>query len=185
MRLDYAVLCDSCAAENGKHYINGGGWDAIRTDSLPMEYPQLCVAVRLLLDGSDRRRAWTVELDVLDPDDATVVPAPVRGTLAARSDDQLPTDRFSAECIAFRAVYVRLEQPGPHAAVIRIDGAEVRRLPFWVVLLELAGAQSSASSPRTAATREGNERWLWTGPASDGDAWLWRGQTSRDEAERG
>jgi hypothetical protein len=173
MKIDYAVLCDSCSAENGKHFIHGGGWDVVFTDALPVEYPQLCVAVRLLFDAGDRSRGWDLEMDVVGPDDESVLPGGVRGRIEPQRGSVTDADTPTAQCLGFRAVYARLSRPGPHAAVLRVEGSEVRRLPFRV---EHVAREASAvtSTPRTTDDRDGGRRWLWSGSADDGSEWLWR-----------
>lgn len=173
MIVDYAVLCDSCSAEAGRHFIHGGGWDAVFTDSLPVEYPQIGVAVRLLIDGEERSRSWDLELDVVGPDEASVLPGPVRGHLVPAGSGGAHPERLTAECVAFRAVYLRLERPGPYAAVLRIDGREERRIPFWVVEVDSVPGQT-AQTPRTTSSRSGGDRWLWSGAEQGDESWLWR-----------
>lgn len=179
MEVDYAVLCDACATENGRHFIHSGGWEVVYVDTLPIDYPQICLAVRLRLSAADRAVDWQMEFDVLGPDDASVLVAPVRGSLVPTGRVSVPAEVLTAQCVSFRAVVVRLTREGRFAGVLRVAGAEARRLPFWVVQVaaprspvDTVPREAAAPTPRSTTTEDGAQRWLWSGPVSDDDRWL-------------
>src|SRR5438105_12051312 len=76
VQVDYAVLADGAQAVQGKHYILGGGWDALYALAYPVIHPHLAIALRLAVPWNDTNQPFTLELDVQNADGQSILPSP-------------------------------------------------------------------------------------------------------------
>lgn len=132
MDIDYLVLADAAAAENGKHYIHGGGWDTIQSASFPAQHPVLAIAVRFRIPWADTNQPRAITVDVIDDDGNSILPAPHTVEMNVGRPPTIPAGEDQVVPLAFNFVGVRFERPGHYAAVVRIDGDDRARAPFRV-----------------------------------------------------
>lgn len=133
--VDYLVLADAVAAVGGKHYIHGGGWDTLYAQSFPVVHSSMAVAIRLRVPWGDTNRPCTFELDVLDADGRSILPAPsgpIRGTVNLGRPPHLTIGDDQVVPLALALNALRFENPGLYVIVCRLDGTEAARAPFRV-----------------------------------------------------
>jgi len=140
MRVDYLILADAAAAEQGKHYIHGGGWSQINANSFPVTHPHIAVAVRLRVDWNDTNQPHEVELDILDGDGVSILPSgPLRASINVGRPPQARPGADQVVPLALNLYGVVLPRAGDYAAVVRIDGVDEARSPFSVVDVRPSG----------------------------------------------
>ena len=132
MDVDYLVLADAAAAENGKHYIHGGGWDTIQATSFPAHHPALSIAVRFRIPWTDTNQPHEISIDVIDDDGNSILPAPHVIQMNVGRPPTIPAGEDQVVPVAFNFVGVRFDRPGHYAAVVRVDGDDRARAPFRV-----------------------------------------------------
>jgi hypothetical protein len=142
MDVDYLILADAAAAENGKHYVHGGGWDTIQAASFPAQHPMMGVAIRFRIAWADTNHPREIEVDVLDDDGNSILPAPNAIQMNVGRPPTIPAGEDQVAPLALNFVGVRFERPGHYAVVVRIDGEDRARAPFRV-----AQASSGALPP--------------------------------------
>lgn len=136
MQADYMILADAAAAENGKLYIHGAGWDRIFGTSFPITHALMAVAVRLRVPWSDTNQKHGIELDILDEDGNSILPTPpgtLRGEINVGRPPNLEPGSDQVIPLAFSLVSVKFEKPGVYAVVLRIDSLDALRSPFTVM----------------------------------------------------
>jgi hypothetical protein len=143
MDIDYLVVADAATAENGKHYIHGGGWDTLWGVSYPVTHPALALAVRVRVPWHDTNQPHRIEFDVVDADQRSIIPDPPgagSGTVIAGRPPALPVGDDQVMPLTFTFVNLTFPAPGDYAVVVRIDGTEVSRSPFH--LRQVPGAEA-------------------------------------------
>lgn len=139
LQVDYLVVADAVAAVEGKHYIQGGGWDNLFAAHFPATHPALGIAVRLRVPWNDTNRPYQVQLDIIDDDTQASIlsspPGPPSGVINLGRPPLLSPGADQVVCLAFNLYGLQFRQPGSYLAVVRIEGAEAGRSPFSVVAL--------------------------------------------------
>lgn len=142
LQADYLILADAAEAVNGKLYILGAGWDQITAASFPLLHPVLAVAMRLRCSWNDTNQPYDFELDVLDEDGVSILPAPpgpIRGQIRmGRPPTMVPGDDQVLP-LAMTVGNLQFQRPGAYIVVLRVQGLEMVRSPFRVVDVGAAG----------------------------------------------
>jgi hypothetical protein len=146
-----AFLADSVAGPgDGKVYILGGGWNVLRTQSLPIRHPRLGIAVLVTVPyllATNEAHRLEIHLEDADRAPLAIGDAPPD---AVTQDGKLR--RLTAEFAIGRPVGVEpgdeqvvavainidglvFERAGSYSFVIGVDGQEAKRLRFRVNLL--------------------------------------------------
>jgi hypothetical protein len=133
MRVDYLILADSVAVAEGKHYIHGGGWDALFAFSFPALHPVLGVAARLRVPFEEIGQQLAVEVDVQSEEGNSILPEPLRGILNAERPSHLVPDTDSLLHLALSFTNLQFESPGSYNIVLRIDGQPLAESRFKVL----------------------------------------------------
>ena len=89
MEVDFAFLADAAEVANGKLHLVGGAFDTIWTQQVPLNYPKLSLAMRLLLSAAELDRKHKVEIRIMN-EDGKVVPPSVGGDLEISKNPNLP-----------------------------------------------------------------------------------------------
>jgi hypothetical protein len=135
VRVDYLVLAEAAAAVEGRHYIHGAGWDALVAASFPVVHPIMSVAVRLRVPWTDTNQPHALELDVVDADEHSILPEPLRGSVNLGRPPHLAPGSDQVLCLAHNLVGLRFERPGTYVVTFKVEGAEEVRSPFNVARL--------------------------------------------------
>jgi len=137
VQIDHAVLADFAEIVGGKLYLMGGGWDALRVNSLPAS-ARLAVAVGIRIAWEETNRPVAVRITIEDDDGRELVRIDGEVNLG-RPPDLPPGTSQLAQLAANMAVPIN--EAGGYRIRITAgagDGAAERSLPFRVV--RLAGA---------------------------------------------
>ncbi len=137
--VDYMVLADTATAAEGKLYIHGAGWDSIASASFPVQHPHMSVAFLVRVLWSETNQPHEIELDVLDQDGASILPADrvLKGRLNVGRPVELPQGEDQIFPFVLNVAGLQIEKPGSYVIAFRIDGMEVARSRFRVVPLSL------------------------------------------------
>jgi hypothetical protein len=135
LQVDYLVLADAAAVAEGKHYIHGAGWDTLAASAFPAVHPILGVAVRLRIRWSDTNQPYMLEIDLIDADGRSILPAatgPLRAPVTVgRPAHILPgTDQVLPLVFTFHGL--QFPAPGTYALVVRVGGEDLARSTFHV-----------------------------------------------------
>ena len=139
MQISYMVLADAAAAENGKHYIHGGGWDQLLAASFPVVHPTMSVALRLQVPWHDTNQPHELEIDVVNEDgqsELPVPPGPLRGTVTTGRPPHLGPGADQFVPLVVNIAQLKFERAGTYAVIARIDGMEAARSAFHVKQLQ-------------------------------------------------
>ncbi len=135
LQVDYLILADAAQAVEGKHYILGAGWDRVSAMSFPFALQSLGVAIRLRIPWNDTNQPHTFEVDVLDDDGASILPAesrPIRGNINVGRPPQIAPGSDQVACLALNLSLLQFVRPGAYVVVVRVADREVARSPFSV-----------------------------------------------------
>ena len=135
-----AFLADSVSNEDGKLHAQGAGWNRISTPGLPTLHGRiglgLVVRVPAAAAGAEHEIAVAlygpdgalVPLGVMDGDGSAPIES-ISGTFTVDADGAIEEELLP---IAINVDGLRLERPGVHRFVVRIDDEDVRSVPFAV-----------------------------------------------------
>jgi hypothetical protein len=140
MEVDYLILADAAAAENGKHYIHGGGWDQINSASFPVTHPHMAVALMLKAPWGDTNAPYEVAIDILDADGHSILPdRPLTFKINVGRPPQTPVGSDQVVALAFNIYSLKFEHAGDYTAVARIDNEDRKKASFRVVDIRTTG----------------------------------------------
>ena len=144
MTIDYMVLADAAAAENGKHYIHGGGWDTIWAGSFPVAHPMMAIAARFRVPWNDTNQAHKIAIDVLNDDGQSILTNPPQSQITVGRPPTIPVGNDQVLPFAFNLANLSFERAGDYVAVIRVDDADQARSPFRVAEAQTGGSIRAA-----------------------------------------
>ena len=139
MQIDYLVLADAATAADGKLYIHGAGWDRINASTFPVAHPMVAVAVRLRVPWNDTNQPHKVQLDIIDSDGSSILPAPPGppgGEINVGRPPTIPNGGDQVVPLAFNLIGTTFQRAGDYVVVFRIDGVDAARSPFSVVQVQ-------------------------------------------------
>jgi len=135
LQVDYLVLADWAAVAEGKHYIQGAGWDTLFAQSFPVVHQAMSVAVRVRVPWTDTNVQHVLELDIIDADGRSILPEPpgtLRAPLTMGRPAHTPPGNDQVAPLVFNLHRVQFAAPGAYAMVLRVEGHDVARSPFQV-----------------------------------------------------
>ena len=133
MRLTTAMLADAAHVQGGKLYVLGGGFEAIRTRSIPAIHRALSVALLLEVAPQERDTDLAVSIELIDEDGQSM---DLRATAKIRvgSVSALPPGASTIVPLATPFYNVRFPEAKGYSFVVHHDDIELGRLTFRVVL---------------------------------------------------
>lgn len=141
-----AMLADSVVAVEGKLYVQGGGWDQLATQGLPVRHPRIGIAVLLHVPYNDTNMPHQFELRLEDADGKTLPlgDAPpgmgtadgkvraIGGPLVVGRPPLLGPGDDQSVPIAANLDGLLFERAGAYRFVISVDGQDVKHLAFRI-----------------------------------------------------
>ena len=132
MNIDYVLLADAASAADGKLYIHGAGWDTIQAVQFPAVHNSIAVAMRIRIAWHETNQPHSLQVDLVDADEQSLLPAPFRSdvnigrppTLATGDDQVLP--------FVVNFVNISFAQPGTYVMKVSADDEVAWRSPFTV-----------------------------------------------------
>lgn len=134
MRITSAMLADSAQVHAGKLFILGGGFDTIRTRSVPAVHKALAVVMVAEVDPGERETNLSIEVTLMDEDMQALGPR-ASGTLRV---GDAPTHRPGQKSVVPLAIpFFDLRFPREQAYVFRVtrQEEELTRIPFTVLVV--------------------------------------------------
>jgi hypothetical protein len=134
MRLSTFLVADHAEAVGGKLYVTGGCWNSLAVPELPAQHSHLTVAAALHLPWQATNQPHTLELDLIDGDGQSRLQEPVQGNLEAGRPPGMRAGDEVLIVITFNFDGLKFENPGVHEFVLSVDGAELGRIGFKVLV---------------------------------------------------
>lgn len=131
MKITSAMLADSAQVHSGKLFIIGGGFDTIRTRSVPALHKALAVVMVAEVTPAERQTNLAIEVMLMDEDMQPLGPR-ASGTLRV---GETPNHRPGQSSIIPLAIpFFDLQFPREQGYVFRVShqDEELARIPFTV-----------------------------------------------------
>jgi hypothetical protein len=128
------MLADSPQVHAGKLFILGGGFDTIRTRSVPAVHKALAVVMVAEVDPGERETNLSIEVTLMDEDMASLGPR-ASGTLRV---GDTPSQRPGQRSVVPLAIpFFDLRFPREQGYVFRVthQEEELTRIPFSVLVV--------------------------------------------------
>ncbi len=145
------LLADSVAVAEGKLYVQGGGWNAIRADGLPVRHARLGVAVVLrvpYLLADNTTRAFSSRIEDEDANRRVLAPQP-----AAGGGEPVPVTAVEGNFTAGRPAGLHPGDAQQVPLAINIDGIVFQAPGLYFLRLAIDGEDVRAASFRVSSTR--------------------------------
>jgi hypothetical protein len=136
VRLTTFMLADHAEAVNGKLYVTGGCWNSVTVAQVPAIHPHFTVAGALHVPWQATNQQHSFQLDLIDADGRSVLPEPLQGNFEAGRPPGMRSGDEAAIVIAFNFNGFKIDRPGIHEFVMQVDGTELGRIGFKVLLAE-------------------------------------------------
>ncbi len=144
LQVDYMVVADAALAANNRHYIHGT-IDVLWATAVPVTHPALSIAIRLRVPWNDANTPFPIEIDLVDPDEESILPERPQGTITmGRPATAIPGEDGLVPLV-YNLVMIQFRKPGTHGVVLRMGGHELQRARFQVRLV--ANQQTIVSMP--------------------------------------
>ncbi|MBT8216161.1 MAG: hypothetical protein HKN74_03180 [Acidimicrobiia bacterium] len=134
MRITSAMLADSAQVHGGKLFVLGGGFDTIRTRSVPAVHKALTVVMVAEIDPGERETNLSIEVTLMNEDMQALGPR-ASGTLRV---GEAPAHRPGQRSVVPLAIpFFDLRFPAEQGYVFRVShqDTELTRIPFSVLVV--------------------------------------------------
>lgn len=138
MKLTTFMLADHAEAVNGKLYVTGGCWNSVIVPQLPVVHPHFSVAAALHVPWQATNQRHSLRLDLIDGDGRSLLPEPMQGRFEAGRPPGMRSGDEAVIVLAFNFNGMRLEAAGAYEFVLEVDGSEIGRIGFKVIVTEPA-----------------------------------------------
>jgi hypothetical protein len=128
------MLADSAQVHSGKLFVLGGGFDTIRTRSVPAVHKALAVVMVIEVNPGERETNLSIEVTLMDEDMQPLGPK-ASGTLRV---GDTPSHRPGQVSVVPMAIpFFDLRFPREQAYVFRVShqDEELTRIPFTVLVV--------------------------------------------------
>jgi hypothetical protein len=149
MRLSTFLVADHAEAVGGKLYMTGGCWNSLTVPELPATHSHLTVAAALHIPWQATNQPHSLHLDLIDEDGQSRIPEPLQAQLEAGRPPGMRVGDETIIVMAFNFDGLTLQRAGVHAFVLNVDGTELGRIGFKVLV---AGRNVPPRPPKEADT---------------------------------
>ena len=134
MRVTSAMLADSAQVHSGKLFVLGGGFDTIRTRSVPAMHKALSVVMVIEVNPGERETALPIEVTLMDED---MQPLGPKATGTLRVGDTPSHRPGQASIVPLAIPFFDLRFPREQGYVFRVshEDEELTRIPFRVLVV--------------------------------------------------
>ena len=146
MQLTTFMLADHAEAVSGKLYVTGGCWNSIVVPQFPVVHPHFTVAASLHVPWQATNQQHSLRLDLIDGNGQSVLPEPMQGLFEAGRPPGMRSGDEAVIVFAFNFNGLRLEAAGIHEFVLEVDGTELGRIGFKVIVAEPATLTGQAAN---------------------------------------
>jgi len=129
MEIGFLMLTDHSEAVNGKLYMVGGGWNVLRLPELPHEWG-FHIALGLDVAWDETNQPHSLQVNIHDPDGVELGEG-LQADFETGRPPGMPAgqDQRLVMSIGTQATF---SAPGPHAAVVEVNGEELGRARFYL-----------------------------------------------------
>ena len=130
MQIGFLLLADYCEAVNGKLYLTGGGWNVLRLPELPHEW-SFHIGLGLDVAWHETNRPHELSVTIQDPDGVELGEG-----LTAEFETGRPAGTPEGQeqrLVMSIGANASFSVPGPHAAIVSVDGEELARARFYLM----------------------------------------------------
>jgi hypothetical protein len=134
LQVDYLVVAEAALAANNRHYIHGT-IDVLWATAVPVTHPSLSIAIRLRVPWNDANTPFPIEIDLVDPDEESILPERPQGTITmGRPATAIPGEDGLVPLV-YNLAMIQFRKAGTHGVVLRMGGRELQRARFQVRLV--------------------------------------------------
>jgi Family of unknown function (DUF6941) len=130
MEIGFLLLCDHSEAVNGKLYLTGGGWNVLRLPELPHEW-SFSIGLGIDVAYHETNDPHELLVSVQDPDGVELGDGLTANFETGRPPG-LPQGQEQRLVMSIAAT-ATFATPGPHAAVVQVNGDEIARSRFYLM----------------------------------------------------
>lgn len=130
MEIGFLLLCDHSEAVNGKLYLTGGGWNVLRLPELPHEW-SFSIGLGIDVAYHETNDPHELMVSVQDPDGVELGEGLTANFETGRPPG-LPQGQEQRLVMSIAAT-ATFAAPGPHAAVVQVNGEELARSRFYLM----------------------------------------------------
>ncbi|MGN6257539.1 MAG: DUF6941 family protein [Solirubrobacterales bacterium] len=130
MEIGFLLLCDHSEAVNGKLYLTGGGWNVLRLPELPAEW-SFSIGLGIDVAYHETNDPHELVVTVQDPDGVELGEGLTANFETGRPPG-LPQGQEQRLVMSIAAT-ATFATPGPHAAVVQVNGEELARSRFYLM----------------------------------------------------
>jgi hypothetical protein len=128
--IGFLLLCDHSEAVNGKLYLTGGGWNVLRLPELPAEW-SFSIGLGVDVAYHETNEPHELVVTVQDPDGQELGEGLTANFETGRPPG-LPQGQEQRLVMSIAAT-ATFAAPGPHAAIVEVDGDELARTRFYLM----------------------------------------------------
>ena len=125
------MIADGAHAAGGKLYILGGQWDRLTVANFPAQHPSMAVVLIVRVEYSEALDSHKLEADLTLDGESKGARADVHFTTGHTPAQRRGSPSFVPLPLPFNNLV--FEKPGCYEWVIRVDEAELGRVPIEVV----------------------------------------------------
>jgi hypothetical protein len=134
MRLSTFLVADHAEAVGGKLYVTGGCWNSLTVPGLPAQHGHLTVAAALHIPWKATNQPHSLHLDFVHEDGESVLPEPLEAKLEAGRPPGMRSGDEAIVVLTLNFDGLKFERAGVHSFVLSVDGAELSRIGFKVIV---------------------------------------------------
>lgn len=138
IEIEWLVLADFAQVADNKLYLMGGGWDklTINTQFPAQHLCSLAVSFRVPWDATNQRH--NAQIEILSEDGASI--ASINGQFEVGRPPGTPVGQSQRSQLAVN-IPLTFEKPGTYVVIGRVEGQELARVPFNVVVGPMLAAR--------------------------------------------
>jgi Family of unknown function (DUF6941) len=129
MEIGFLMLADHSEAVNGKLYMVGGGWNVLRLPELPHEWG-FQIALGLDVGWDETNQPHTLQVNIHDPDGLELGEG-LQADFETGRPPGMPAGQ-NQRLVMSIGTQATFSAPGPHAAVVEVNGEELGRARFYL-----------------------------------------------------
>ncbi|MFN8535274.1 MAG: hypothetical protein U0556_17190 [Dehalococcoidia bacterium] len=130
IRAECFILADGAQEAAGKLFVLGGGWDTLYSRTYPLTYPQLSLAIKLVVPWSATADQHELIVMLVDDDGASVLAEPPRLQFSVgRPPNAEPGDEVSMP-FTVTLGQIAIPRPARYSFILHVDGKTIARTSF-------------------------------------------------------
>ena len=143
VNIGFVLLSDHSEAVNGKLYLTGGGWNVLRLPELPHEW-SFHIGLGIDVAWHETNNPHELVVTIQDPDGIELGEGLTANFETGRPPG-MPQGQEQRLVMSIAAT-ATFATPGPHAAVVQVNGEELGRARFYL----MEGGRTRTSWPEPA-----------------------------------